>query len=98
MQQSLIHAICKLKKSFPYKDKQPHLQQFNVIYQPKSNCGAWTNRQKPDHQINNYNIDLPLRQETDVAKYQVGNPTHKIDFNNCAILGFSNLWRKCLIK
>ena len=36
----LIHTTCKLKKLFPYKDKQPHLQQFNVIYQLKCDCGA----------------------------------------------------------
>ena len=98
MQQNLIHAICKLKKSFPYKDKQPYLQQFNVIYQPKSNSAGSYVGQTGKNLItrpNNYNIDLPLRQETDVAKYQVDNPTHKIDFNNCAILGFSNLWQKC---
>ena len=32
--------------------------------------------------------------EHDEAKYQVDNATHKIDFNNCAILGFLNHLRK----
>ena len=44
------------------------------------------------------NIDSPFRQETDASKHQVDNPNHKIDFNNCEILGFSNHWRKRLIK
>ena len=35
--------------------------------------------------FNKHNIDSPLRQESDVAKHQVDNPNHKIDFNNCAI-------------
>ena len=48
--------------------------------------------------FNNQNIDLPFQQESDVAKHQVDNPTHKIDFNNCAILGFSTNWKKPLIK
>ena len=39
MQLRLIHTACKLKNLFPYKDKQPHLQQFNVIYQLKCDCG-----------------------------------------------------------
>ena len=101
MQSRLIHTTCKLKKLFPYKDKQPHLQQFNVIYQLKCDCGAsyigHTDRNLITR-LNNHNIDLPLRQETDVAKHQVDNPNHKIDFNNCAILGFSNRWRKHLAK
>ena len=48
--------------------------------------------------LNKHNIDSPFRQETDVAKHQIDNPNHKIDFNNCAISGFSNHWRKRLIK
>ena len=39
-----------------------------------------------------------IRQETDVAKHSNDNPTHKVDFDNCAILGFSNHWQKRLIK
>ena len=38
MQLCLIDTTCKLKKLFPYKDKQPHLQQFDVIYQLKYDC------------------------------------------------------------
>ena len=101
MQLRLIHTTCKLKKLFPYKDKQPHLQQFNVIYQPKCDCGASYIGQSSRNQItrlNNHNIDSPLREVTDVAKHQVDNPNHKIEFNNCAILGFSNHWQKRLIK
>ena len=44
------------------------------------------------NRFNKHNIDSPLWQETDVAKHQVDNPNHKINFNNCAILGFSNHW------
>ena len=40
MQLRLIHTPCKLKKLFPYKDKQPYLQQLNDIYQLKCDCGA----------------------------------------------------------
>ena len=58
----------------------------------------WANRQNLITRLNNHNIDSPLQQETDVAKHQVDNSNHKIDFNNCAILGFSNHWRKLLIK
>ena len=101
MQLSLIRTTCKLKKLFPYKDKQYHLQQFNVIYQLKYDCGASyigpTGRNLVTR-LNNHNIDSPFRQETNVSKHQVDNPNHEIDFNNCAILGFSNLWRKRLIK
>ena len=35
-----IHTTCKREKLFPYKDKQPHLQQFNVTYQVKCDCEA----------------------------------------------------------
>ena len=97
MQLRLIHTTRKLKKLFPYKDKQPHLQQFNVIYQLKCDCGASYIGQTGRNlitRLNNHNIDLPLRQETDVVKHQVDNPNHKIEFNNCAILSFSNHWWK----
>ena len=50
------------------------------------------------NRFNKHNIDSPLWQETDVAKHQVDNPNHKINFNKCAILGISNHWRKYLIK
>ena len=40
MRLRLIDTTCKLKKLFPYKDKQPHLQQFDVIYQLKCDRGA----------------------------------------------------------
>ena len=103
MQPRLIHTTCKLKKLFPYKQKQPHLQQFSFIYQLKCDCGASCIGQTSRNlitRLNNHNIDSPLRQEGDVAKHQVDNPTHKIDFNNCAILGFSNhwCWRPCQRK
>ena len=101
MQLRLKDTTCKLKKLFPYKDKQPHLQQFNVIYQLKCDCGASYIGQTGRNlitRLNNHNIDSPLQQETDVAKHQVDNPNHKIDFNNCAILGFLNHWQKHLIK
>ena len=103
MQLRLMHTTYKLKKLFSYKDKQPHLQEFNVIYQLliKCDCGVsyigQTGRNLKTR-LKNHNIDLPLQQETDVAKHQVDNSTHKIDFNNCAILGFSNHWQKRLIK
>ena len=80
MQLGLLHTTCKLKKLFPYKDKQPNLQQFNVIYQLKCDCGASYIRQIGRNlitRLNNHNIDSPLRQETDVAKQQVDNPTMK---------------------
>ena len=48
--------------------------------------------------LNNHNIDLPLQQEADAAKHHVDNPNHKINFNNWAILNFSNHWQKRLIK
>ena len=86
MKLRLIHTTCKLKKLFPYKDKQPHLQQFNVIYKLKYDCGASYIGQTGRNlitRLNNHNIDSPLRQETDVAKHQVDNPNHKIYFNNC---------------
>ena len=38
MQLHLIHTTCKLKKLFPCKDKQPHLQKFDFIYQLKCDC------------------------------------------------------------
>ena len=101
MPRCLIHTICKLNKLFPYKYKQPHLQQFNVIYQLKCDCGTLYIGQTGRNlitRLNNHDIDSPFRQETDAAKHQVDNPTHKIDFNNCTILGFSNHWRKHLIK
>ena len=97
----IMHAPCKLKKLFSYKDKQPHLQQFNVIYQLKCDCGASYIGQTGRNlitRLNYHNINLPFRQKTDVSKHQVDNLNHKIDFNNCAILGFSNHWRKRLIK
>ena len=112
MQLSLLSTTCKFKKLFPYKDKQSYLQKFNVIYQLKYDCGASyigpTGRNLITR-LNNHNIDSPFRQETNVSKHQVDidkkkkkkkidNPNHKIDFNNCAILGFSNLWQKRLIK
>ena len=101
MQLRLIHTTCKLKKLFLYKDKQSHLQQFNVIYQLKCDCGASYIAQTGRNlitKLNNHDIDSPLPQETDVAKHQVDSPNHEIDFNNCAILAFSNHWRKRLIK
>ena len=77
------------------------MQQFNVIYQLKCDCGAsyigQTGRNLINR-LNNHNIDSPFRQETDLSKHQVDNPNHKIEFNNCTILGFSNQWRKRLIK
>ena len=101
MQLRLIHTTCKWKKLFPYKDKKPHLHQFNVIYKLKCDCGAshigQTNRTLITRHLNR-NIDSPLRQEIDLLKHQVDNPNHKIDFNNCAMLGFSNHWKKRLIK
>ena len=100
MQLHLIHTTCKLKKLFLYKDKQPHLQQFNVIYQLKCDCGVLyigQTRRNLIIRLNNHNIDSPFQQKTDVSKHQVDNPNHKIDFNNCAILGFPNHWQKLLI-
>ena len=85
MQLRLIHTTCE--KLFPYKYKQPELQQFNVIYQLKCDCGA-SNIGQSDRiitRLNHHNIDSPLQQETDVAKHQVDNPTHKINFDNSAI-------------
>ena len=93
MQLCLMHTICKLKKLFPYKDKQPHLQQFNIIYQLKCDCGASYIGQTGRNlitRLNNHNIDSPLQKKTDVAKHQVDNSNRKIDYNNCAILGFSS--------
>ena len=101
MQLRLIHTICKLNKLFLYKDKQPHLQQFNVIYQLKCDCGASCIGQTGRNliaRLNNHNIDSPLRQEIDVAKHQIDNLNHKIHFNKSAIVGFSNHWQKRLIK
>ena len=48
--------------------------------------------------LSNHNIDSPFQQESDVAKYEVDNPTHKIGLYSCTILGFSNNWQKRLIK
>ena len=101
MQLLLKHTTCKLSELFQYYNKQPHLQQFNMIYQLKCDCGALYIGQTSGNLIirhKNHSIDLPLQQKTDVSKHQVDNPTHKIDFNNCAFLGFSNHWQKCLIK
>ena len=101
MQLRVIHTTCKLKKLFSDKDKQPYLQQFNVIYQLKCDCRASYIGQTGKNlitRLNNHNINSPFRQETDVSKHQVDNPNHKFDFNNCAILGFSNHWRKRLNK
>ena len=88
MQLRLMHTTCKLKKLFPCKDKQPHLQQFKVIYQLKCDCGASCIGQTGRNlitRLNNHNSDLALLQETDVAKHKVENPNHKIDFNYCPI-------------
>ena len=100
MQLRLMHTTYKLKKLFSYKDKQSHLQQFNVIYQLKCDCGASYIGQTGRNlitRLNKHNIDSPFREETDVSKDRVDNPNHKIDFNNSAILGFSNHRRKRLI-
>ena len=54
-------------KLFPYKDKQTYLQQFNVIYQLKWNCGVSHVGQTSRNlitRLKSHNIDLPLRQET----------------------------------
>ena len=101
MRLRLIDTTCKLKKLFPYKDKQPHLQQFDVIYLLKCDRGALYTGQAGRNlitRLNNHNIVSSLQQESDEAKHQVENPIHKIDFNNCAILCFLNHWWKRLIK
>ena len=88
MQLRLMHTTCKLKKLFPYKDKQPHLQQFNVMHQLKCDCGALYIGQTGRNlitRLSNHNIDSSFWQETDVSKHQVDNLNHKIDFNKCAI-------------
>ena len=61
------------------------------------NCNSFMNFDLI-YEFMNHNIDSPIRQETDVAKHPVDNPSHKVDFDNCAILGFSNHWQKRLIK
>ena len=90
-----------MKKLFPYKDKQPHLQQFNVIYQLKCDFEASyiekTGRNLINR-VNKHNNDSPFRQESGLSEHQVDNPNHKIDFNNSAILGFSNHWQNPLFK
>ena len=72
-----------------------------VVIDVACNCGASFIEKTSGNlitRLNNHNIDLSLRQENDVAKHQVENPTHEIDFNSCEILGFPNHWRKRLIK
>ena len=96
MQLRLIHTTCKLKKLFPYKDKQPHLQQFNVIYQLNCDCRAlYIGRIGKNliTRLNNHNIDLPLRQESDTAKHLVDNPTHKSLLNFFFLVHFSITFR-----
>ena len=72
MQLRVIHTTCTLKKLFPYNDKQPHLQQFHIIYQLKCDCGAsyigQTGRNLINR-LNNHNIDSPYLSAVDKFAY-----------------------------
>ena len=100
-QLSLIHRTHTIGDHFKYKDKQAHLERYNVVYKLKYSCGKsyiGQTQRNLKFRLEEHNPSKSNHQNTDVVKHLYSHPDHFVDFKNPEILGSAFNHRGLLIK